>query len=364
MFLMPKEKRMRKIEKTIVIGTLLIGLLGSSVGFAHGGMHGGGGIGVRCNGKLELLDLFEARQQGFKLIKEPTSNHKAIELAAQKLTEHFWNPETIPFKEAQDMVRDTFITAIYKGSGAVQTVNEDGSIKEYPLVSVAQLPLSNDTGLITLPTGCQLEQIIFFDDQEQNIIVIKSKLNELSRLDRMALVIHEVAYLQYRMGPMNVNDPYWGKDRMITSQETREFVARLFGLKPLPPRSSFIPDLNVVPANCTDYDKSENLFENAFYSLNNNTEYLWSFKYLYNYWAPYLTYAKFDYNFQDQLMDLEHGTVNTRGTIFIDKGFLTHSGLEIEVKKSPGQAPEIRMLNSQHEYIDQGPRRIFCDPEH
>lgn len=123
-----------------------------------------------------------------------------------------------------------------------------------------------------MPEGCALEQIIFFDDNLNQIKIVKSKFQEISRLDRMALAVHELSYLYYRIQPMNVEDANWGRYRTNSSQEAREFSARLLMEDELHPKSRLLDppySFNSMPTRCTD----DSPFENAFYSTTVDSHY-------------------------------------------------------------------------------------------
>lgn len=211
-----------------------------------------------------------------------------------------------------------------------------------------------------MPEGCALEQIIFFDDNLNQIKIVKSKFQEISRLDRMALAVHELSYLYYRIQPMNVEDANWGRYRTNSSQEAREFSARLLMEDELHPKSRLLDppySFNSMPTRCTD----DSPFENAFYSTTVDSHYFWSFKVLFNYWTPYLTYVEFPYNFEAELLDKAHGEFKVRGDVIYDDGSPKPMRLVIEVEKQPGQAATIRLLNAAKHQVSDKAKVLECD---
>lgn len=361
---MKKIKSKLSNHKIKMLSTLLGGIMISMNIFAGGGMHGGGGIGIRCNGRLEVLDLFEARKKGMTLIDEVPTDEKALDVLSNRFTEHFWNPESIAVDEFKAMTRSRYFVPLYYGVGPLLGIDEKGNDISFPIVSVESLPLSGDLGEIDIPSTCQLEQIYYFDDQKKIIQVVSTKLKELSRLDRMSIALHEIMYWAYRTVPMNVDHPYWGNERIVTSQETRKFVSLLLSTIAMPTRTGLLFNPQEVPDKCADYDDHDRDFlENAFYSTVVDGHYYWSFKVLYNYFVPYLTYVEFPISFSNELFDKENGVIEaTQGTVMVDEAFYPKSmGLILEVQKRRGENPTMRILNDQNQYIDKGPRLISCE---
>lgn len=337
--------------------TILFTIFFYPLAWSMGGMHGGGGVGVRCQGKLESLDLFEGRQKGLTRLLNPLTDQMAIEQATTRFANHFWNPETIPLNQMKDLIKKMYFESLFFARGNLEMWDEKGEIYLIPIVPAKQLPLSNDFGEVNIPSGCELEQIIYFDDKDKKVFFDIEKYNELDRINKVALVLHEISYFVYRHNSMNINDSRWGRQRTQSSQEAREFTAKLLSFNPLPRRSSLISNPHTIPDNCND----DNPFENAFYTIRSNGQYIWLFKVLYNYWTPYLTYIHFDNDFSNELFNLEKGTVHTRGEILYNDGRIHSMGLFIEVTKQPGFKAQIRVLNENNEYLDDGPRIIYCE---
>jgi hypothetical protein len=322
----------------------------ASLNVYAGGMHGGGGVGVRCNGILEPLDLFEAKQSGMDLIPEPDTDEMAIQIMTERFAGHFWNPETIPMPNYVSTLRSLYFNSLYWGHVYVGIFQPRGPLHTIPIIEVQSLPLSNDFGKVVIPRHCHLEQVLYFDDQAQMIKVVPSKLKELTRLGRMAFALHEVSYLYFRLSPMSISFSRWGIGRDNTSEEARNFVGNLLLKKKVPSKSTLVAQEirdKMMPTRCTD-DGPGTALLNAFYSSTVNSRYFWSFKVLQDYWTPYLTYVEFPFNFESEMSDLQNGQFSARGEVFYNDGTPKPMDLVIEVKKRRGEPATMTII---HPYV-------------
>lgn len=198
----------------------------------EGTISGGGGTGIRCNGQLELLDVFEARRDGLDLIKAPQSKLDAVNELSARFARHFWNPETIPMADYVASLANQLIAPILEG----RNFTTDDKIDRVRFVE--QIDPTNDYGNVQWPKGCRPEQIAFFSDSTGELSIVRAAWDELDWLSRMALVIHELIYMQERRVGMK---GLLAKVRLNDSASTRAFVGRLLSTRPLPTKSEGLP---------------------------------------------------------------------------------------------------------------------------
>lgn len=192
--------------------SILISIVLGQFAFA-GVVHGGGGSAVVCrdvDGSIqsaELLDLFEARSKGLKLVPE------ANLAASYGLFMDRWigynggvgadESETLLYNHINDFLSKAFIT----GPGQ-------------------KLPRLNDFTTGPIPQGCAFEQLAIFDDSEVRLFIDREIWNALNNQNRAALIGHELIYRNDRM-------LYGYSD----SNKTRELVGRFFSTTPPSKRS-------------------------------------------------------------------------------------------------------------------------------
>ena len=165
---------------------------------ANGTINGGGGVGLRCGDKLEMLDVFEARAQGLTF-GTLSSQDEAVRLVSMRIADHYWNPETIPQAKHRSLIASTLVTQIFEGRSFRNAVtNRDENV-----TYVGSLPLSNDFGKYKIPTGCALEQIAFFSDEQTQLSIVKAAWNKLDWLSKSVLVAHELVYMMDRREGLN-----------------------------------------------------------------------------------------------------------------------------------------------------------------
>ena len=201
----------------------------------EGTINGGGGVGIRCGDRLEMLDLYEARQAGLKLVPVPASKEEAVSLVSARIARHFWNVETIPAPEHGALIASGIVAPIFDGrpfsnfkTGKDETVN-----------LVDSLPLSNDYGAYKLPPDCKLEQIAFFSDATTNLSIVRAARERLDWLSNSMLVAHELIYLLDRREGLESLAP---KPEKANSESARRFVGLLMSTNPPPVKSSEMPE--------------------------------------------------------------------------------------------------------------------------
>ena len=79
----------------------------------EGTINGGGGKGIRCvdpvsrKTTLQLLDLYEAQVlYGLEMLTSPAGSNEALDLMADLMGRHFWNPSTIDIGEFKKLRGD------------------------------------------------------------------------------------------------------------------------------------------------------------------------------------------------------------------------------------------------------------------
>ncbi len=163
--------------KVLLLTTSLIG----SVAFS-GGMEGGGGIGVECNGHVQTLDIYEA-QEVYHLpytTRYATVDKNILSYGTALAT--YWS-------ESGDELSDPNLPSDFLKYLHKNIINK---FKEIP--TGTHLPISQDATLPTLPPNCSFVQIAFYSDTE-NVIYLDNQLwNQLDSFNKAALVLHESYY--------------------------------------------------------------------------------------------------------------------------------------------------------------------------
>lgn len=213
---------------------------------------GGGGVGVRCqDGRIELLDLHEAKIKGLRLLAHPSHEQDAIELASEKLGTHFALPHNRD--RYTKFVESSYVAPLFAGH-SIQNPQTGQTVQVRYLES---LPLSQDIGHYQTLPGCQLEQIAYMNDETSTLEIVKSNWAELDNLSRSALIAHEIFYYLDRSTGFDDKTLPDGKK---TSERSRTFIGRLFS------EEGVRPKFESVPTNQSDYrvcgrsDQNESTF--------------------------------------------------------------------------------------------------------
>jgi hypothetical protein len=87
-----------------------------------------------------------------------------------------------------------------------------------------RLPPANDLGETpaSVPSGCEIEQLAYFQDQQRRLWIQEEIWNALDSLNQAALLHHEVIYHSYRV-PFKLEG---------TSRNVRKVVGQLFSTNP------------------------------------------------------------------------------------------------------------------------------------
>ena len=311
---------------------------------AYGTINGGGGVGIRCDGKLEMLDVYEARQAGRQPLPPPKSEAQAVELVATKFAEHFWNIETIPKNEYIKLASDKIIQPIFEGRPFMNFETE----KEEAVKFVGSLPLSNDFGRYQIPSKCRLEQIAYFSDSKLGLSIVKAKFDELDWLSKSVLVGHELAYwMDRREGLGKLRIP---KVR-YTSEDSRRFIGFLFTVESLPPKTAQMPPAdqvyrchhsNNVPKGTETYayaferpgSKTMSLVFNQIQGASSFYQVRADF--------PKLTLEKFLNTEGDDLQDTAHLVLNSAEN---NSTGLSRTGFSLTITKKKGEAASLVMTD-------------------
>jgi len=178
---------------------------------AHAGVgSSGGGFAIVCpptpveKGSVQLLDLYEGAQNSDFVMAVASGNITEDYFAATKRTYIYQG-----FPEYGDSRRDEIIENLKGFFRATQFVQK----KE-------ELPVVHDLGALPyIPSGCQVQQVAFFDDTLEKIYILQSLWDQLDSLSQAALVIHELDYKMLR----DLKDE--------TSELARRLVATAFAVR-------------------------------------------------------------------------------------------------------------------------------------
>lgn len=248
----------------LVSGTALSGTALS------GTINGGGGVGLRCGGKLEVLDLYEARAKGFTFsaadfILEAPTNQKIADFVGERVAKHYWNPESVTVEQTKQIFSKEILLPILEGREFMNFATG----KPEQVRFVETLPLSNDWGRYQIPKGCSFEQIAYFSDVSTELSIVTSKWNELDSLSKAVLVAHELIYLVERRDGI---EKLLGGSSSPTSESTRSFVGRLLSDRSVISKSAGLPLVSQL-LRCSSDDSFANAKEDPlatyFYAFKN-----------------------------------------------------------------------------------------------
>jgi hypothetical protein len=156
----------------------LVLLVTSVSAYAGGDRVGNGGDVVVCGNQVELLDIFEARLNGHTFYHPPGSDYK--EMLKNVLERNLKEIQPKRYKRYSNYLETFESEAVF-----------------YPGIQLNDI---DDAGMVTLPTGCKLEQIIIqLSDNERppgkkRYSVSLDLWNRLDEFNKMALTFHEIIY--------------------------------------------------------------------------------------------------------------------------------------------------------------------------
>lgn len=194
----------------------LVLTLSSFLGVSFAGIDSGGGQGVLCGTKLQVLDLYEAAKAGLELPASEDNLKEVIKTYGKKLKlyqSYKYFEETSlheelewPYREIKTKVLDKFLD----------------------IIPGKKLPFTHDSTVGKLPEGCQLVQLAYYNDRTGNILRNPDYWKMLDTINKAALVLHELLYFQYRSGQVKV-------EGAIKSDEARKIIGKVFSNKSMDP---------------------------------------------------------------------------------------------------------------------------------
>ncbi len=305
----------------------LLSLILSCAAYA-GGVDGGGGIGVRCNGNLELLDLHEARMRGLQFDLAPVSEEDAIKLTAELIAKHYWNRDTIPLDEHIQGLADMLIGPIFKGEPWTDPSNSQTNQVHFG----PPLTLSDDIGIYHTMPGCDLVQVAYFSDSENTLKISQSEWDRMSWLERAALVAHELIYFMDRRESL---ENFGLPDGRMTSERARRFVGDLFSETSLTPKIDSVPEMGYL--KCSAVAESEDNAFSYFYAFNSPTGLSAVFNVMYGRSSAYQTKASFQgINISDLANDNLESIESDALLVFSDEA--NTPTIELRIYRSSGAA--------------------------
>lgn len=174
-----------------------------------GVVHGGGGVAVVCRDQqnkiksAELLDLFEARARGLKLIPDNSLASNYGRFMRRWIEFNGGTPaqesETLIYNRLNDILMKAFITSPGQ-----------------------KLPFTGDFTTGPIPKDCSFEQLAVFRDEVILLFIDREIWNALDQQSRAALLAHEIVY-------RNDRAVYGYSD----SNKARKLVGRFFSTTPL-----------------------------------------------------------------------------------------------------------------------------------
>lgn len=174
---------------------------------------GGGGFVVVCPAtplepaSAQLLDLYQGPGLGLVMAK-----------ASGNLEQDYFDgvDRTYTYQGAPDLAEDRRVEISENLSAFFLSAKMVGS--------AAELPQAHDFGKLPwIPSQCQLQQVAFFDDITETIVILKPLFERLSSVEQAALVSHELLYRDLR----NLKD--------ATSELTRLTVAHIYAVRGVVP---------------------------------------------------------------------------------------------------------------------------------
>jgi hypothetical protein len=87
-----------------------------------------------------------------------------------------------------------------------------------------------------------------------------------------------------------------------------------------------------------------------------------SFKSLFAYWTPYLTYVEVPNYVETAVLDLAEGHIDFVGPLLIEAPGPQEMGLFLEIKKSPGMRAQIRIVEPHRDLGTHPADMIECNP--
>jgi hypothetical protein len=316
---------------------LLTSIVWSSASFAFAGTSdGGGGTGVRCPADvspiaIELLDLHEVKLKGEQIAFQPTSLDEAIDLSATKLGNHYYVPSKVSSAPYIGYLKRNIVEKIFRGQPFTNPINGMPTKIEF----VDDLPLADDIGTYSIKPGCSIEQVAYYFDNINTLKIVTSRWNELSWVDRSALVAHEIHYFLDRHNAIEDFDSQVKK----TSERARNFVGMLYSQTGVTPKYASTPVANKFTCATNVNSEHRNTWFTVFSTGAN--EFSAVFESVQGYSSVYSTKAVFANNGLDSIMNWFDGEMNSSVElkIYTPESLLSFS---IRITKAKYQNPRFQ----------------------
>ena len=305
---------------------------------AQGTVNGGGGIGIRCGGRLQTLDLFEAKQSGLTLIAPPDSQVATIDLVSKTFANHFWNIDTIPTDQLATTIAKEILSPIFEG----RPFKNAQTNKSESVTFVESLPLSGDLGKYLLPNGCSLEQIAYFSDGNTTLSIVRSAWNELDWLSKGILAAHELIYMMDRRdGLENLR----ADKSTQTSESTREFVGRLFTVESVPSFTDNIPSVDKIYI-CRSVRVPDGALTYLYaFNRTGSPKLSFVFNEILGHQSFYQMRVDFDGLTLETLLNTPEGIASEAKSIKLT-GFKQNPDFLVEIEKTKGNSPTLLLIDS------------------
>ena len=199
--------------------------------YAEGTINGGGGKGVLCRKKgkpsVEVLDFYEAKHlYGLEINEAASTEDEALDLFAELITKHLWNPSTVNLAEYKSGFRSRIAELMPK-----TFIGPEKKLK-----------LTRDSFEPLVEVDCEMVQIAVYHD-ESILIVDRNLWDQMNPTNKVGLLAHELLYLM---------DRHSGATNSVT---TRKLVGQLFSKKGARPKADGVPESEDKYTTCDVTDK-------------------------------------------------------------------------------------------------------------
>ena len=256
----------------------------------------GGAFAVVCrDGKsvvrsVELLDLAEAKQKGYRIRKSAQSLKIDYSRFLKMYRYYLGDRRPVVKKD---------VAAFFKRISRFRWVKNKFS-----------MPHKFDIGLIKvrIPVNCMLEPFAFYADQTNTITVNRELWNASSSLTQTALYAHEIIYHQYRSS----KSVFY---RDFTSESAREIVPLFFTNRVGPHVKSGLEHARLKCLAKIPFKSNSESASTIFYVLRSSEKTIFQFTHLFD--KPLFARSRFYLN---RGVDLERTRRSSRGMVVVDPG--------------------------------------------
>jgi hypothetical protein len=174
--------------KMTVLAVLSLSLAATTASAVQGTKDGGGGKGVLCDGRLRVLDIYEAEEiRHLPAGKTFTDTEQNLRIYGTRVVRELW-PVALP-DELADYLNTQMLSRVSLS----------------PIPAGARLPLTHDATVPPLPSNCVEVQIAVISEQEVTpvygdpVVHVDSEYwNMLDPYNQAALMLHESIYRYLR----------------------------------------------------------------------------------------------------------------------------------------------------------------------